>query len=63
MTYKDKAWCWAKCKADGSCGRKLTEFDNEIMRINRIPVSYADFSKVCGLYEPDTDGGEDAIKT
>lgn len=63
MTYGDKTWCWAKCKADGSCGRKLTELDRKIIREFKFLILYADLSPNCELYEPDTDGGEDAIKT
>ena len=62
MTYKDKTWCAANCKADGSCGRKLTPWDNAIIRLNKIPVSFADFSNQCELYDPDPEGENDAFQ-
>ena len=62
MTYRDRTWCAANCKADGSCGRKLTELDKEIINTHKIPVSFADFSNNCKLYEYDSEGGNDAIQ-
>ena len=53
MTYRDRTWCWANCKADGSCGRKLTEQDGEIIRKNDFDILYADLSTGCELYIPD----------
>lgn len=61
MTYGDKTWCMAKCKADGSCGRKLTSTEINQINIRRIPVSFADFSAGCDLFEPDESGGESAV--
>ena len=62
MTYKDKTWCMANCIADGKCGRKLTETDLEIVSINKIPVSFADFSENCELFIPGKEEGDDAFK-
>lgn len=62
MTYMDKTWCAANCKADGACGRKLSPRDNVIIRTGKIPVSFADFSDKCGLYEYDPQGGNGSFK-
>jgi hypothetical protein len=53
MTYCDKTWCVAHCKADGSCGRKLTEKDKAIIEDGNWFVSFADFSDVCSKYDPE----------
>jgi hypothetical protein len=62
LTYRDKTWCCANCKADGACGRKLSPRDKVIIRVNQIPVSFADFSGNCEMYEYDPQGGNGSFK-
>ena len=60
MCYGDKTWCAAICKPAGYCGRKLSDGDIAVAVEHKILISYADFSKVCELYQPDVEGEEDA---
>ena len=52
MTYGDKTWCMAPCKAE-NCPRKLTPEDKQVILEEEWLVSYADYSNICTKYEPD----------